>query len=107
MSLPSPTDPSQPLRVGVGTRFRIILVANHTTGYSWQLMPPIPAIVRQEGTDYQTALHADGMVGVGGWEIWTFQALTPGRATLTFHYRRPFDPTAPPAEVATFHIHSR
>ena len=97
-SLPQPTDPAHPIRVAAGATFTIILAANHTTGYSWQLAPlPHPAVVETVGSDYQTPPHAPGMAGVGGWEIWTLRALAPHHATLTFHYQRPWEPKAPPA----------
>ncbi len=104
-SLPQPTDPAHLLRVKVGADFTIVLEANHTTGYSWQLMPlPTPPAVHEVGTDYQTQPHPPGMAGMGGWEVWTFHALRPQQTTLTFHYRRPFDPVAPPAEIVTFTV---
>src|SRR5215212_11820255 len=97
--LPQPTDAAQPIRVAVGAAFTIVLAANHTTGFSWQLARGSHRSgVEHVGTDYQGEPHAAGMVGVGGWEIWTFRAVARHRTALTFHYRQPFDRHAPPAE---------
>jgi inhibitor of cysteine peptidase len=104
-TLPQPTDPAQPVRVAPGASFTIVLEANHTTGYSWQLAPLArPPAVEYVGTSYQEQPHEAGMTGVGGWEVWTFRALRRHRATLTFHYRRPWEAAEPPAQITRFTV---
>lgn len=61
------------------------LDANATTGYQWGYFIDGDAV---EMTDehYEVYEHEAGMVGVGGVQFFTFTAVKPGRATVTFNY---------------------
>ena len=91
-------DPSVAIHVEAGQPFAIELRANPTTGYTWSADPPQPCIQLSEQT---FVLESEG-IGGGGLEVFRFEARQPGRAEVTFHYRRPWG--GPPRETTSFQI---
>ena len=63
------------------------LNANATTGYQWSYSIDGDAVKMTE-EHYETYEHAAGMVGVGGVQYFVFEAVKPGKATVTFQYAR-------------------
>jgi inhibitor of cysteine peptidase len=83
-----------------GTRFAVELDANATTGFRWRLSRPLDErVVRLRGTEYRVrdAQHTGG----GGTEVWTFEAVAPGRTSVRFEYVRPWERETPPARTRT------
>jgi len=75
------------IEVAAGERLDIVLPANPTTGYSWQVEADgaYLALLSQE-------FEPSGPgVGAGGQEAFQFRALQPGSTDLRFHYRRPWE----------------
>jgi inhibitor of cysteine peptidase len=103
---PEPNDFSRtPTEVSstVGSTFTIALAANHTTGYLWRLAkPPNPNLLRQVSETYRE--NDSGKLGVGGKELWTFEALATGSAEVSFEYARPFEKDAAPVNTARYQI---
>ena len=66
------------------------LKANATTGYEWQYLIEGDAAKLKE-KHYEVYEHEQGMVGVGGVQYFTFTAVKPGKATVTFNYARSFE----------------
>ncbi len=64
------------------------LEANPTTGYSWQVSQS-EELFKVESS--YTQKHADGMVGVGGFETFTLTPLKAGATELTLTYARPWE----------------
>jgi predicted secreted protein len=95
------TDPAQPIGATRQGRFRIVLASNATTGFSWMLRSGPDELVRFVERTYQTP--SDGLVGAGGYDIFTFEAVAPGAVTLTFDYMRSFE-TAPPTQTQSFAV---
>jgi predicted secreted protein len=63
------TDPKKPIEVAAGQKFTIILGANHTTGYRWELSGSIDKnIVDLVGSEYKAS--DTPKVGSGGREVW-------------------------------------
>jgi len=96
------------LSARMGQVVRLRLAGNATTGYEWTLAGIAGSDGQAGGSveiigkiEYQPA-PADGKLGVGGEFLAHIQAVKPGRATLTFHYRRPWEKTTPP--IQTFAI---
>jgi inhibitor of cysteine peptidase len=80
-------DPHGPLELAAGELLAIVLPANPTTGYSWQVEADgvYLALLSQE-------FEPSGpVVGAGGRESFQFRALQPGSTDLRFHYRRPWE----------------
>lgn len=99
--------PAHFLMVTVGKQFTIQLVSNPTTGYGWQLAQPLDGrIVRFVSDHYQgpSSNAVPVIVGQGGIEVWTFQALHSGNTTIALKYVRPWESNSPPAASASYTI---
>ena len=83
----------------------VVLDSNRTTGYSWTVEKVDAALLTLIGQPvYATAESKPGLVGVGGTETWHLIAVSPGDQMLQFSYRRPFEPTVPPARSFSFTV---
>lgn len=78
----------------VGEKFKIELPSNIGTGYSWALAAPLDSqFVKLERKAYVESLgNKDGQPGM---DVFVFEALKQGKATLEFVYRRPFEKEIP------------
>lgn len=92
-----------PIEVEVGQEFAITLRSNPTTGYQWQLVGPSDEdIVKLMGSEHKGP-EAE-LVGAGGEEVWTFQAISQGETAISLEYVRPWEKDVPPAEVRIFTV---
>ena len=97
------TNPKKLVEATAGQKFTIILGANHTTGYRWELSSSIDKnIVELVGSVYETS--DTQKVGSGGREVWTFLAKSPGKIKVSFKYFRPWEKQAGPAKTTSFEI---
>jgi predicted secreted protein len=97
------TDPGKPVEVRKGQEFKIVLDANHTTGYRWDLAKPLgQELVVLRRNEYK--MQPGGRIGSGGKEIWTFLAKGIGTANINFNYLRPWEREAEPARKTSFEI---
>ena len=86
-----------------GEEFTIILSANPTTGYQWQLAEPLnKKIVLLLNSEY--IAEKPGLIGSGGKEMWRFKALRKGSADIKFKYVRPWEKNIPPESIKKFTI---
>jgi inhibitor of cysteine peptidase len=104
--------PVQTLVVGQGQVFQVTLAANHTTGYQWMLAKaPDPKVVKLATNNYvpDKAEGPDGKrrMGVGGHEIWTFQAMGPGRVVIVLNYLQPWEKDKKPAKTRSLEVEVR
>jgi inhibitor of cysteine peptidase len=100
-------DPSQTsgiIETKAGENFTITLPANRTTGYSWQIGEFTPGIVKLIGEDYKLAENSRGLVGAGGEQIWTFEAVSAGKVTIHFEYARPWEKNIPAIKKTDYTI---
>ena len=101
-ALPDPTDPSQILVVKSGQNFDIVLPANASTGYHWQITgTPDASLLQSTGQSYLSEQPV--MPGSGGVEVWTFTALAPGETKIEYGYFPPGD-TTPTDETVIFSV---
>ncbi|HEX2922666.1 MAG TPA: protease inhibitor I42 family protein [Chloroflexota bacterium] len=88
-----------PRSVKVGDRFDVILKSNPTTGFKWSLaLPYEEGPVRLVGSRYEASPLSNStppVVGAGGEEVWTFEAVSKGTAYLAFNYQRPWESVQP------------
>lgn len=104
--------PVQVLVVEQGQQFKVTLPANHTTGYRWVLasMPPAK-VVKLLGSKYlpDKAETKNGVrrKGVGGREVWTFQAMGPGTTLISLYYVRTWEKGQPPAKIRELQVQVR
>ncbi len=87
-------DSGSAIQVANGQSIVIRLDANSTTGYSWQQAPGLDeSVVKLVSESYQQATASPGMVGAGGTDVWTYQAVGAGTTTIALTYQRANDPT--------------
>lgn len=91
-----------PATVAIGGRLQVRLRAQFGTGYSWALQSPPPAL-KSLGDQIE---HPAGPPKEGGFDfqVFSFEAVSPGMARLDFVYRRPFGPQDPSARHAIFDV---
>lgn len=83
---------AETLRLAPGQSAVFVLVENPSTGYSWEIDPKASAgLDRLQISDDGYKAGAD-MPGAPGKHAWTIRALSPGKATVAFVYRRPWEP---------------
>ncbi len=77
-----------PIKVAVGETFEIILEANPTTGYAWEIdsIGDLQLVKPVADSQYYKDDAPRGIVGVGGKEVWTFSAENGGSTVISFRY---------------------
>lgn len=103
---PPASDPALAIEVTTGDEFKIVLDANPSTGYHWELdEDTAPDTIEFVSREYV----ADEPVapGSGGSEIWTFKALSPGDVQITLGYYPPSNEPADPQQTQTFTVKVR
>ena len=85
------------------TTFTVRLSSNITTGYSWTCAVEPKDIVKLTGSDYITSAPA-GIVGAGGFSLFNFEAVAPGKANLKFQYARPWEKNIPPVQIRSYSV---
>jgi predicted secreted protein len=93
-----------PIVLARGQTMAMILEANVTTGYRWEVTPGFAPTLSQIGTADYTARATPPVVGAPGDMTFRFRADVPGTTSLTFAYRRPFEPSVPPAKSVRYDI---
>ena len=97
-TLPEPTDRTQVLTVKAGQKFDIVLPANPSTGYQWQIIgTPDASLIQSAGQNYIPKQPV--IPGSGGVEVWTFNALAPGETEIQFGNFPPGNTTQPEETV--------
>jgi len=84
-------------------KFEIALAANPTTGYGWQLDGKLdPKLLKLVGSRYSGPRSK--LVGAGGEELWTFQAVGRGKSRIGLRYVRPWEKDGKPARNCVYEI---
>jgi len=114
---PTPTPTSTPNEVNVDASFNgsetalaigelliVTLDSNATTGFSWNLSTiSDTAVIQKVSDEYVAPTPTDPpLMGQGGQEVWTFEALAAGTATISMKYIQPWEQNPEPAN--TFNI---
>jgi len=94
------SDKGTSLSKAVGTRIRVQLEENPTTGYQWRVDEISPPVLRLEGDRYN--VRQAGMVGGGGVHEFRFVTSAPGQASVRIRNRRGWEPES--QAVAEFHF---
>lgn len=83
----------------------VTLGSNKTTGYQWaeNAVNSNPAVIEQESHNYVAPTNT-AVVGAPGKEVWVFNSLKAGTATLTMSYSRPFDATTKDEWTLTLNV---
>ena len=73
------------------------LATNPTTGYDWEIVGLDSAILQQKG---DVAYKSDSaLIGSGGVDIWTFEAVKSGQTHLSLTYHRSWEKDIAPMET--------
>jgi inhibitor of cysteine peptidase len=89
--------PSASVQLRVGDTFRVVLTANVSTGYSWQVAANDAAILQPASS--QNTPAAQQRMGAPGRQTLSFTAKAPGQDHLTLDYARPWEKNAKPART--------
>jgi inhibitor of cysteine peptidase len=89
----------QTMKISVGQMFEVRLPANPSTGYAWSagVLAKGPLVQSRPAT-YQRP--ASGLLGSSGTEVFSYRAVAPGAANLSFSYARSWEHVAPAKHVA-------
>ncbi|MFC1911670.1 DUF4382 domain-containing protein [Chloroflexota bacterium] len=83
---------SKEIEVEAGDSFKIALCSNQTTGFQWSESAQIDDETIVEQTDHEfISPEEQQLVGAAGQEVWTFQALQEGTATVKIEYGQPWE----------------
>jgi len=90
----------------VGQRFTVTLESNPSTGYRWEWVDRQESILEQMGeVEFKPRETGDPpLVGAGGWDIFTFEAVSPGQMTLKLVYRRPWEEGMEPLKTFSLQV---
>jgi len=82
------SDPAKQLETAAGNEFKIVIAANVTTGYHWELVEELDeTIVQFVSREYRA--DEPVMPGSGGADVWTFKAVSAGETTIQLGYYPP------------------
>ena len=91
----------KPITVKVGQKFKLTLKCNPTTGYQWVLAKPLAEkLLKLQGSEYQRL--DPKLIGSGGNQVWTFQALAEGKTEIGLNYLRSWEKDVKPVEVTNY-----
>jgi inhibitor of cysteine peptidase len=96
------SDPQQPIEVGAGEEFSIVLESNPTTGYHWDIVGDLDANTVEFVKNEYTSTSAPNLVGGGGMEVWTFKAVNAGETHITLGYYPPSNDPVDAQQTTTF-----
>lgn len=91
-------DDGTEVTIAVSETLTVTLASNATTGYAWEYLEVDDGVLENTGQEYVPDEAPEGMVGVGGVEIWEFTGRTAGTTTLRLEYRQPWMPEEEPAD---------
>lgn len=83
----------------VGELIEVRLVAQQAAGYGWDIAPPLPEGIKL--VDSGLAPPGASIDGRPETQLFHFRATAPGRYTLRFDYRRPWEKSKPPERSVT------
>jgi inhibitor of cysteine peptidase len=81
---------SRQVSLVAGDTLRLVLASNASTGYQWTAAAQISDRNVLTQTGHQTVAPTDAKPGAPGTEVWTFESIRPGSATLTTTYGQPW-----------------
>lgn len=83
----------------------IRLESNPTTGYSWILDENTDtSVVSVVDSEYLQSVEDKELVGAGGYEIFTFKAVSGGSTVIVLNYERPWEEDKEPLDTFRVNI---
>ena len=94
-------DSGKQITANAGDSFTITLDSNPSTGFSWSISAITDeSVIDDVSNEFKGA--DTGMVGAGGQEVWTFEAVDKGSSTIEMKYSRSWEQGVEPA--GTFNV---
>jgi inhibitor of cysteine peptidase len=90
-------DAGTTVQLGLGDLLTVVLAANPSTGYVWDVVPETPACLAQIGDSSFTP--GNGNAGSPGKMTFQFEPVSTGRMTLRLVYHRPWETGVAPLET--------
>jgi inhibitor of cysteine peptidase len=88
----------QQIELSPGDSLVVTLDSNPSTGYAWSISEIGDEAVIDEVSNEFVGAETE-MVGAGGQEVWTFEALDAGTSTIEMQYSRSWETDVEPAET--------
>ena len=82
---------STEVEVAVDGTLEVTLCSNPTTGFQWIESAQISDRTILKQTDHKFVPPGGDVPGAAGQEVWTFEALKEGTATVSMEYSRPWE----------------
>ena len=93
------------LNLKINDIITIKIESNVTTGYKWNLSEESNSdIIALVSSDYTEKENKDNLVGAGGFETFTFKAVSNGSTTLILTYNRPWEKDVQPEKIFKLNI---
>lgn len=97
------SDAGKSIEVAAGNEFKIVIDANPSTGYHWEIIGELDEDILQFVLKEYRA-DEPVMPGSGGKDVWVFKAIAPGETTIVLGYYPPSNDPVEPAQTVTFTI---
>ncbi|OQY36350.1 MAG: hypothetical protein B6243_03410 [Anaerolineaceae bacterium 4572_5.2] len=91
-------DAGKKIELTVGEKMLVTLDSNPTTGFVWEIAEIDEAVLLQQG-EAKYSSEETSLVGSGGVEAFTFEAVGAGKTALQLIYHRPWEEDVEPVEV--------
>lgn len=92
-------DSNKTVEIRVDDELEIILPANLTRGYIWEVSSLNVDMLKLNNTHF---IASDKIIGAGGIEVMKFQAIAVGKNQIKLIFHKPFEPNIPP--LKTFNL---
>ena len=87
-----------------GAELKVVLDANATTGFQWQVAGDVPPQLAPIGTRIYVSRGDPRSTGGGGINVFRFRGEQAGQAVLQFEYRRPWETGIPAAKTVRYQV---
>lgn len=101
----SAADDGRTVEIGTGDRVAVALEANPSTGFAWVVSESAPGTVWEAGAPSFAA--SSNALGASGTMTFSYEGAKAGETTLTFAYRRSFEPNVAPERTFTVTVRVR
>lgn len=98
------SDNGSQVQLEVGQILVVTLESNPTTGFLWEVAELDEGILNQTGEAEFVPESKEPIPGMGGVEIFRFEAAAQGEVTLKLVYRRPWEEGVEPLEVFSISV---
>jgi inhibitor of cysteine peptidase len=100
-SIVNVSDSGKQIELSPGDSLVVTLDSNPSTGFSWSISGITDEVVIGEVSNEFNGADT-GMMGAGGQEVWTFEAVDKGTSTIEMQYSRSWETGVEPA--GTFNV---